>query len=55
MAGTAGAPERLPEDEVSRGRGQAPAKEKEMTEMTRYGGRGFERLSFREADGVGNR
>lgn len=55
LAGTASAPERLLRDGVSRGRDQELVKEKAMTEMTRCGGRGFESVSFREADGVGDR
>lgn len=54
-AGTARAPERLLGDGVSRHRDQKPVKEKAMTEMTRCGGRRFERVSFREAVEVGER
>lgn len=43
-------------DRVSRGKdSQELVKEKAMTEMVRCEGRGFERLSFREANEVGVR
>lgn len=55
FAGIAGAPEG-PRDGVSRGRdSQELVREKAMTKMARCEGRGYERLSFREADRVGVR
>lgn len=49
-------PESLLEDGVSRDRdSKNPVKEKAMREMTRCGGRALERVSFGEANGIGDR
>lgn len=56
FAGIASAPAGSLGDGVSKGRdSQELIKEKAMTGMAKRQGRGFERLSFREVDGVGAR